>query len=54
MRTVVVLPAPLRPSSAHTLPAVTSRLTSTTAWVEPNERARCCAEMAKLVIVLAP
>jgi hypothetical protein len=36
---VIQRPAPFRPSSAHTLPAGTSRLTSTSAWVWPNERA---------------
>src|ERR1700722_4707244 len=50
MRTAVVLPAPMRQSSAQTLPKGTSRLTSTSAWVSPNERARCCAEIAKLAI----
>jgi hypothetical protein len=42
-RTAVVLPAPLRPSRAHTVPVSTSRLTSTRARVEPKERARCSA-----------
>ena len=50
IRTIVVFPAPLRPSSAQTLPADTSKLTSTSACVSPKERARCCAEIAKVVI----
>src|ERR1700686_4130943 len=50
MRTAVVLPAPLRPRSAQTLPERTSKLTSTSAWVWPNERARRSTEIAAEVM----
>ena len=39
--TVVVLPAPLGPSSANTSPFCTSKLTSRTATVSPYDLARC-------------
>src|SRR5450631_4229475 len=52
MRTAVVLPAPLRPRSAQTLLGGTSRLTSTSAWVWPNERARRSTEIAAEVMAL--
>ena len=48
IRTVVVFPAPLRPSSAHTVPLSTARLTSTRARVAPKERARCSALIARV------
>ena len=50
MRTVVVLPAPLRPSRAQTLPAGTRRLTCRSAWVRPKDLASPSARIAYSVI----
>ena len=46
MRTAVVLPAPLRPSSAHTVPGGTARSMPRSAGVRRNDFARPSARMA--------
>ena len=51
IRTVVVLPAPLRPEQrAHASRPARRGSRPRAACVSPNDRARCCAEMAKLVM----
>ena len=53
MRTVVVLPEPLGPSSEKTVPTGTCRSSPSTAWTSPKSFVSPCASMAICLEVLS-